>query len=222
MDVGTYRNGIKAYTPFFLRLYDFLVIGIFTRIFWKCKGQRYIEIYRRHAGQRHADIGVGTGYFLDHAGLDESRQQIALIDLNRNCLRHTAQRLQRFAPDCHVRNAFEPIDIGHKVDSICIGGLIHCAPGTMQEKGRIFDAVAPLCGPGTTLFGYTLIGKGAPMPWYAGALMGFMNWLQVIDNRGDSLEALHAELLQRFNQVEVWLVGCNAFFTAENHRGATR
>jgi len=222
MDVGTYRNGIKAYTPLFLHLYDFLVIGIFTRFFWKCEGRRYIEIYRQHAGTRHADIGVGTGYFLDHAGLDESRQRIALIDLNENCLRHTAQRLQSFAPECHVRNAFQSIAIGHKVDSICIGGLIHCAPGTMQQKGRIFDAIAPLCTPGTTLFGYTLVGKGAPMSWYARALMGFMNWLRVVDNRGDSPELLHAELSQRFSQVEVWLVGCNAFFTAKNHKGATR
>ena len=222
MDVGTYRNGIKAYTPFFLHLYDFLVIGIFTRFFWKCEGQRYIEMYRRHAGRRHADIGVGTGYFVDHAALDARMQQLALIDLNENCLRHTAQRLQRYVPDCYVRNAFQPISIGHTVDSVCIGGLIHCAPGTMREKGRIFDAIAPLCAPGTTLFGYTLIGKGAPMSWYARMLMGFMNWLRVVDNRGDSLESLHAELSQRFSQVEVWLVGCNAFFTAKNHRGATR
>ncbi|WP_426165011.1 class I SAM-dependent methyltransferase [Pseudoduganella sp. R-34] len=222
MDVGAYRNGVKAYTPFFLHCYDLLVIGIFTRYFWKCEGQRYIDIYRRHAGRRHADIGVGTGYFLDHAGLDERRQQIALIDLNPNCLRHTVQRLQRYVPDCHVRNAFEPIAIGGTVDSICIGGLIHCAPGTMRDKGRIFDAIAPLCAPGTTLFGYTLLGKDAPMSWYAKALMGFMNWLKVVDNREDSLDALHAELSQRFSQVEVWLVGCNAFFTAKNHKDATR
>ncbi|WP_035375259.1 class I SAM-dependent methyltransferase [Pseudoduganella violaceinigra] len=222
MDVGTYRNGIKAYTPFFLHLYDFLVIGIFTRFFWKCEGRHYIDIYRRHARRRHADIGVGTGYFLDHAGLDESMQQIALIDLNRNCLRYTAQRLQRYAPDCHVRNAFRPISIGRTVDSICIGGLIHCVPGTMRDKGRIFDAIAPLCAPGTTLFGYTLIGSGAPMSWHARILMGFMNWLQVVDNGGDSVDSLREELSQRFSQVEVWLVGCNAFFTAKNHKDATR
>ncbi|MGW8394554.1 class I SAM-dependent methyltransferase [Pseudoduganella sp. HUAS MS19] len=222
MDVGTYRNGIKAYTPFFLHLYDFLVIGIFTRCFWKCPGQHYVDIYRRHAGLRHADIGVGTGYFLDHAGLDASEQQIALIDLNRNCLRHTAQRLQRYSPDCFVRNAFETIAIGRKVDSVCIGGLIHCAPGTMRDKGRIFDAIAPLCTPATTLFGYTLIGNGAVMSWHARVLMGFMNRLKVVNNRGDSLDSLHAELSQRFSQAEVWLVGCNAFFTAKNHRGATR
>lgn len=69
--------------------------------------------------------------------------------------------------------------------SICIGGLLHCAP-------------------------------------YARILMGFMNWLEVMDNRGDSLEALNAELSQRFSQVELWLVGCNAFFTAKNHKDATR
>lgn len=44
MDVGTYRNGIKAYTSFFLHLYDFLVIGIFTRFFWKCEGRHYVDI----------------------------------------------------------------------------------------------------------------------------------------------------------------------------------
>ena len=32
------------------------------------------------------------------------------------------------------------------------------------------------------------------MSWYARALMGFMNWLKVVDIREDSLDALHAEL----------------------------
>lgn len=51
MDAGSYRNGIKAYTPFF-------------------------DMYRRHAGRRHADIGVGTGYFVDQAGLDARVQRL--------------------------------------------------------------------------------------------------------------------------------------------------
>ena len=222
MEQRAYLNGTKAYTPLSLRLYDFLVIGIFTRYFWKCEGQRYIDIYRAHAAPRHADIGVGTGYFLDHAGPDAGSRQLALIDMNEDCLRYTARRLARFAPECHVRNAFQPISIDRKVDSICIGGLIHCAPGTMREKGTIFDAIAPLCQPGTVLFGYTLVGQGAPMGWPARALMRVMNWLRVIDNRSDSAEGLRAELTQRFDQVDVWLVGCNAFFTAKNHRSATQ
>jgi hypothetical protein len=222
MDKALYRHGIKAYTPLFLQLYDFLVIGIFTAWFWKCEGQRYIDMYRKHAAARHADIGVGTGYFLDHAGFDSATQKIALIDLNENCLRYTARRLERFSPDCYVKNAFEPIAVGRRFDSICIGGLIHCAPGSMQEKGKIFDAIAPLCTPDTTVFGYTLVGQGAPMAWYAKVLMRTMNMLRVVDNRGDSEAALRAELSQRFTQVHVWLVGCNAFFTAHNHKGATK
>lgn len=216
-----YHHGIKAYTPLFLRLYDWLIIGIFTRFFWKCEGAHYVDLYRRHAAARHADIGVGTGYFLDHAGFDPATQRITLIDMNGNCLRHTARRLARYAPDSHLRNALQPIALGRTFSSICIGGLIHCVPGPMQEKGRIFDAIAPLCEADTVLFGYTLIGKDVRMGLCASLLMGFLNWLRVMDNRDDSVAGLRAELAQRFVQCEVWLVGCNAFFIAKNHRSAS-
>ncbi len=211
-----YRNAIKAYTPFFLRLYDFLIIGIFTRFFWKCSAEHYIAAYQAHAGSDHADIGVGTGYFPDRAGFDARTQKITLIDLNENSLRHTARRLARFAPATHVRNACEPIVIdGRRFDSICIGGVIHCVPGPMRDKGKIFDALAPIADASTTVFGYTLLGKGVRMTWYARLLMRFLNWLRVVDNLEDTPEGLLEELRKRFSRVEVRLVGCNAFFVAQ-------
>ena len=57
--------GQSEYTPFFLRIYDPVILGLFTRVMWRCPASRMVERYRRHIRPPHLDVGPGTGYFLE-------------------------------------------------------------------------------------------------------------------------------------------------------------
>lgn len=64
-------KGQREYTPFFLRIYDPLILGVFMPLIWRYPTTRLVDGYRRHPGHRHRDVGPGTGYFLDRAGLPD-------------------------------------------------------------------------------------------------------------------------------------------------------
>src|SRR5690349_1665806 len=93
-------DSIKVYSPAGLRLYDWLVMGVFARHVWACPADRLVAHYRAHVTANHADIGVGTGYCLDRCGLHLSRPRLVLVDLEANCLDYAARRLARFGPQC--------------------------------------------------------------------------------------------------------------------------
>ena len=57
---------VTAYTPRRLALYDAVILGLSCSLVWKCPRRHMLELYNRHVGTPHLDIGVGTGYFLDH------------------------------------------------------------------------------------------------------------------------------------------------------------
>ena len=61
-DDPAYR-GQSEYTPFFLKIYDPVILGFFTRVVWRCPTTLLVERYRRHIRPRHLDVGPGTGYF---------------------------------------------------------------------------------------------------------------------------------------------------------------
>ena len=118
----TLRDGIRAYSKLGLRAYDAVVMGLFGEYVWGCHADEFVRHYRRHVTSSHADIGVGTGYCLDHCGFDSPTPRIALIDLNENCLEHAARRLERYTPETYIRNACEPIQIDtRRFSSIGVG-----------------------------------------------------------------------------------------------------
>jgi len=58
--------GQRVYTPLMLRVYDLFVLGFSNRFVWRCRSSKMLERYDSHVGARHLDVGVGTGWFLDH------------------------------------------------------------------------------------------------------------------------------------------------------------
>ena len=85
--------GQSEYTPFFLKLYDPVVLGFFMRVVWRCPTTLLVERYRRHIRPRHLDVGPGTGYFLEQARLPEGTP-VTILDPNANVLDHASRRLQ--------------------------------------------------------------------------------------------------------------------------------
>ncbi len=210
------RHSIKAYTKLGLRVYDPLIVNLIAPRVWGCSPETLLEHYREHVTSNHADIGVGTGYFLDRCGFDSPTPRLALIDLQPNCLEYTARRLSRYQPQTYLRDVLSPMEQvpGGPFDSIALPGIIHCLAGDLQRKCQVLDNVASLTRPGTKIFGYTLVYDGVPLRASRRLVHPFLNRLRVIDNANDRLSDLRRELRARFTEFQVELVGCMALFSA--------
>jgi hypothetical protein len=210
------RHSIKAYTKLGLQVYDPLIVNLVAPLVWGCDPDILIDHYRDHVTSNHADIGVGTGFFLDRCGLPSANPRLALIDLQPNCLEHTARRLSRYRPSTYLRDALSLVDgiPGGPFDSVALPGIIHCLAGDLTIKGRVFDNIAPLTRPGTKIFGYTLVYDGVPLRASRRLVHPLLNRLRVIDNANDRLGDLRHALSVRFTDCNVELIGCMALFSA--------
>ena len=209
-------DSIKAYTRLGLRMYDPLIVNLVAPRVWDCSPDALLEHYREHVTSNHADIGVGTGFFLDRCGFPSPSPRLALIDLQANCLAHAARRLSRYRPQTHVRDALRPIEgiPGGAFDSIALGGILHCLAGDLHQKCCVLDSIAPLAKAGTKIFGYTLVYDGVALHARRRVVHRVLNQLRVVDNRNDRLCDLHHELSIRFTDCKVEAIGCMALFSA--------
>jgi SAM-dependent methyltransferase len=208
-------SGQAIYTKRLLSVYDVSVLGISNRWIWKSSTTRVLALYDAHVSGNHLDVGVGTGYFLDHCRALGPMSRIALIDLNQNSLDFTARRIARYNPETYRRNVLEPIAIdAAPFDSVSMSYLLHCLPGTIDTKAVAFDHLAALMNPGAVIFGATLLQGGVPRSWLATRMMDVYNARGIFSNRDDDLAGLMRALVRRFRDVFVEVMGCAAMFSA--------
>ena len=201
------------YSKRLLSVYDLTVLGFSNRLIWNSSTQRVLELYDACVTGNHLDVGVGTGYFLDHCRTLPQAARIALVDLNQNSLDFTARRIFRYRPQTYRRNVLEPIVIdGPRFDSVSMSYLLHCLPGAIDSKAVAFDHLAPLMNPGAVLFGATLLHDGVPRTWLAKRMMDVYNKKGIFSNQRDNLAGLKRELQRRFRDVSLEVVGCAALF----------
>ena len=209
------RSGHTIYNRALLSIYDFCVLGFLCRFMWRCPSRHLMDLYNQCVTSNHLDVGVGTGYFLDHCRFPTHKPRIALIDLNTNSLDVTRRRLSRYAPVAYRRDVLELIDVDTQpFDSVAINGLLHCLPGTIRTKGVVFDHLKPLLKPGGLIFGCTILNKGVKKSPPAQWTMNWLNRQKVFTNLEDDLEDLKAELSKRFQRYDVQVIGCMALFWA--------
>jgi 2-polyprenyl-3-methyl-5-hydroxy-6-metoxy-1,4-benzoquinol methylase len=207
------RSGHTVYSRAMLAFYDFCVLGFLCRFMWRCPSRHLLDLYNQHVTSNHLDVGVGTGYFLDHCQFPTDTPRIALIDLNTNSLEVTSRRLSRYYPVTYHRDVLEPINTGAEpFDSVAINGLLHCLPGTMRTKSVVFDHLKPLLNPGGVIFGCTILNKGVKKSRPAQWTMNCLNRQKVFTNLDDDLQDLEKELSQRFQDNDVKVIGCMALF----------
>ncbi|HEV8499882.1 MAG TPA: class I SAM-dependent methyltransferase [Gemmatimonadaceae bacterium] len=205
--------GQAVYSKRLLSVYDLTVLGFSNRLIWNSSTQRVLELYDAYVTGNHLDVGVGTGYFLDHCRTLPQAARIALVDLNQNSLDFTARRIFRYRPQTYRRNVLEPIVIdGPRFDSVSMSYLLHCLPGAIDSKAVAFDHLAPLMNPGAVLFGATLLHDGVPRTWLAKRMMDVYNKKGIFSNQRDNLAGLKRELQRRFRDVSLEVVGCAALF----------
>ena len=150
-------GGQSEYTPFFLTIYDPVVLGFFTRVVWRCPTTRLVEGYRRHVRPRHLDVGPGTGYFLERARLPEG-SPVTILDPNTNVLEHASRRLQRLDITAVEADVCKPLPIIGPFDSAALNGVIHCLPGPLTRKAGAIANVAAVLAPDGVLFGASILG----------------------------------------------------------------
>jgi hypothetical protein len=215
--IRTTQDGVRIYRPILLSFYDFLIMRVLTPYVWRCPAHHYTDLYRDVMSRNHADIGVGTGYVLEQCAYEPGEVRIGLFDLQQNCLDYTARRLARYQPETYQCDAMRPIHINADCfDSIALGGILHCIPGDMTEKGVVFDSIKPLMHARTKVFGYTILNQGVSKTLLSRATYFILQKLKVINGLDDSASQLTQELRKRFRTIEVKVIGCVAIFVAQS------
>lgn len=207
--------GQAIYSRRLLRWYDFIVLTVSNRWIWRCPTATILDWYNDHVSANHLDIGVGSGYFLDRCRFPTSEPRITLLDLNPNCLEVAASRIHRYEPTTVTADVLQPFAAaGSPFHSVGINYLLHCLPGDLSQKSRLFDHIEAHLAPNGVIFGSTLLGSGVERSWMARRLAAFYNRRRVFSNAHDSLADLRQSLQSRFDRVRMETRGCVALFSA--------
>lgn len=211
------HRGASEYTPLFLRIYDPIILGFFTRVVWRCPTTLLVERYRRHIRPRHLDVGPGTGYFLERANLPPDAR-VTLLDPNSNVLEYASRRLQRLDITAIEADVSKPLPVSASFDSAALHGVIHCLPGPLSRKAAAVANVAAVLAPTGVLFGASILGSAGPHTWLSRKVLDANNRRGVFDNLSDTEEGLREILGASFGDVELETVGSMAIFAATKPR----
>lgn len=208
--------GAATYSKFTLRFYDFVVMGLESRVMYHLPASAILDHYNAHVTDNHLEIGVGSGYFLDKCTFPSPQPSITLLDLNRDCLETTARRIRRYWPRQTQQNILAPIQLnGARFDSVGLNYVLHCLPGTMLEKAVVFENIRRVLSEDGVVFGTTVLGRNVKHGRVEKAVLGLYNRLGILTNRDDDAESLETILRRYFQQVSVQVKSrCIAFFEA--------
>lgn len=209
--------GYKDYTPSFLRIYDWWVLGVMARAVWKTPVAPMVDSYGRLAGRRHLDVGPGTGYLLAEAVLPDGIE-VTLLDPNPHVLAHASRRLAGQTVVTVQASVLEPLPVTGPFDSAALSNVIHCLPGPIEAKGRAIRHVAGVLDDDGVLFGSTVLGLSEPHTRTARTVIRAGNRQGGFDNLGDTVDGLRTILEGSFARVEVDVAGSIARFEARRPR----
>ena len=206
--------GQRVYTPFTLRVYDLLVLGFSNRFVWRCRSSKMLERYDSHVGARHLDVGVGTGWFLDHCRWPVESPKITLLDLNENSLTAASDRIRRYAPATVQANVLDRVDLGDAhFDSIGANFLFHCLPGGLEGKAAtVASNLRPYLASGGVLFGSTILGRGVSHNLFGRRLLRLYTRKRIFSNLEDDQRGLEQGLASELTDVQIEVVGAVALF----------
>jgi ubiquinone/menaquinone biosynthesis C-methylase UbiE len=212
------ESGASVYSPTVLKLYDLCVNGLSHRFVWQCPTKTVLlPFYKEHLGPKHLDVGVGTGFFIARAGLTSSHQ-VGLLDLNENCLRAAAAQVKQakvrtFRRDI-MQPSSEPADTGY--DSISLFHVLHCLPGTMDDKETAIANLKRYLSKTGVLYGVTILGEEAGHNPIGRMLLKLYNDKGIMHNMADTLDGLQLMLGRQFRNVQIRRHNKVALFVARN------
>lgn len=209
-------KGAAIYSPLVLKLYDAWVLGLSNSYAWRCPTRRVLlPFFEQHLGQRHLDVGVGTGYYLRHARW-HATSDVVLMDLSPQSLHAAGAALPH--ADVHLvqHDVMQPMPdvMEGGFNAISLFYLLHCLPGTFAEKSIVFAHLKPLLAPGGEIYGATILGDEAPHNALGRKLMDVYNRKGIFGNRHDTLLGLERALSEHFVVADMRVVGTVALFRA--------
>ena len=207
-------KGQAGYNRFMLTIYDPFVLRFMTRAVWKSPIALGVERYRQLIGQRHLDVGPGTGYFIEKA-TPPAGTEITLLDANPKVLAHSSHRLAAMQPTTVEADVMKPLPLDSRFDSAALSFVLHCLPGPQSNKATAIRNVAVVLESDGVLFGGTVLGLSERHNRRARAMIRAFNRNGAFDNRGDTADGLREILDASFEDVEVDVVGSAALFTAK-------
>ena len=184
-----------------------------ARVVWRCPTPPVVDRYRQHLGRRHLDVGPGTGYFLDKAGLPPGAE-VTLLDPNPTVLAHASRRLAPMNVSAVEADVLKPLPVAGPVRLGALNYVLHCLPGPQPRKAVAIRNVAAVLTPDGVLFGGTVLGGPEQHTPLARASLWAFNRQGVFDNLADTEEGLRRILEESFQTVEIEVVGSIAQFTA--------
>ncbi|HBQ2940102.1 TPA: class I SAM-dependent methyltransferase [Klebsiella pneumoniae] len=212
-------NGTKIYTPLTLKLYDWWVLCISNSYAWNCSTKDIlIPYFLQNLSPNHLDIGVGTGYYLTKI---PAHYNISLMDLNPASLKAASARVGEDRIHYKVRHdVFEsyPEELHGKFDSISMYYLIHCLPGTMEDKRIVIKNAKAALTKGGILYGATILGDKVRNNSFALKLLQIYNKKGIFSNFSDSEEELKKMLSHYFKNIDVIVKGAVAMFSAHEKK----
>lgn len=214
-EVSPFDAGWGAYTPALLRTYDAVVLGLSNRLLWRCPARIPREQYDTFVSSVHLDVGPGTGYFLDRCTFPVAAPKITLVDANPNVLAHAGKRLARYAPTLVQADIRDPLPLPPQhFESIGLGYVLHCLPGTMSAKRTVLANLATLLQPDGVLFGSTILGRSPAHTRRSSAVQRLYNRRGIFGNRDDDVDTLRAALDSVFARHDLDVHGTVAVFAA--------
>jgi SAM-dependent methyltransferase len=213
-------RGQSDYSRALLRLYDPLVLGPIARYVWRFPTEEHVRLYRQHTRPNHLDVGPGTGYFLEHAGLPDG-SKVTVLDPNANVLRHVTSRLRDLDVTAVQADVLKPLPMPGPFDSAALSLVLHCLPGPMERKAVAIANVARVMAPGGVLFGATVLGRSGRHTRLGRAFLWAFNKRGAFGNLDDTEAGLREILERSFRQVKVDTVAGTAIFVASDPKSAS-
>ena len=208
--------GNWPYHPLPLIFYDYLVLNLSTRYIWKCPLPALQSLYDQHLSEQHLEIGVGTGYLLDHCRAVDRPRRLTLLDLNAPPLQRTRRRLRRYRPRACLADVLRPLPFKERsFGSVGMNFVIHCLPDG-QAKRNLFRNIRSVMAAEATLFGSTVLASAKENSVVTARLMKFYNQTSAFHNEHDTAEGFTAALHDAFADVRTEVVGGVLLFVARS------
>ncbi|MFT4397830.1 hypothetical protein ACLTEW_23140 [Gordonia lacunae] len=170
---------------------------------WGCTADDLRAMYRRNLSTDHAEVGVGSGYFLRSEQGRTRWTALNLIDPNPAALAYVVSRLAADGPVAHVADILVRESLpDRRFRSVAANYVLHCLPGTREVKQAAIANLAHLTDDDGTLFGATVLGV-AEHNALGRSLMCGCNALGVFGNTHDSEAGLRRDLESHFRRVEL-------------------
>lgn len=211
------QSGAHGYTSFALKIYDYLVLGFMSNFVWRCSTSKVmIPFFQANVrgSTRLLDIGVATGYFLEHGNIPYDTE-VTLCDLNPNCLIKAKERFGRPGTRTLAHDIFQPLPAAEKqFDAISMIYLLHCLPGPTSRKCSVLAHIKHNLTPDGVMFGSTVLGPTGNHYWFSRFALKRLNKKQHMDNLRDTETEFTETLRANYHDVNTRTVGALFMWTA--------